>query len=264
MIKNIFYSTLLLTIFILGNIKTEEVFNGLTITNPSPFHIKDLTLNLTKDNSSTEEKFSFKEIPSGGVTLLDLDNAKTMRISTLTCTIENTPIVLNFGNEEAPLPNTLALDFQQHNNTDITPHLSLSITKENIEKEIMNAVLPIILDAYAPWCGPCRTMTPIIMELEKEFEGRCIFAKLNTTQEPELCKQYDITLLPTFIFFKNGKVITKHEGAMPKEAFRKEIEKFLESSLEVSTIDVPQTTKLPFYKRIYRNFISPLFEWLKF
>jgi len=101
------------------------------------------------------------------------------------------------------------------------------ITQENVEKEINQSPLPTILDVYATWCGPCQQMDPVFLELEKEMAGKCVFAKLNVDEARELSIHYGVTSVPTFIFIKNGKIIHKETGYMPKDELKERIEENL-------------------------------------
>lgn len=102
--------------------------------------------------------------------------------------------------------------------------MAVSITPENHEAEIKHAHKPIILDIYATWCGPCQQMNPIIEELEKEFEDKYIFAKLNVDEAREISiKEYGVTSVPTFVFIKDGVVKGKETGYMSKETFQEKM-----------------------------------------
>lgn len=103
------------------------------------------------------------------------------------------------------------------------------ITKDNVEQEIGAATLPVILDVYATWCGPCQQMTPIFDELEKEMGDKVKFAKLNVDEARELSIQYGVTSVPTFVFIKNNDIKHKETGYMNKEDLKAKIEEFIGS-----------------------------------
>ncbi|MBT3455602.1 thioredoxin [bacterium] len=106
----------------------------------------------------------------------------------------------------------------------------ISITKDNIEKEVTNSKLPVVMDVYAPWCGPCQHMLPIFEELAKEMEGKCIFVKLNVDEARDLSIQYGVTSVPTFIFIKNNEVKGRDTGYKSKEDLKEIVEKFIEQN----------------------------------
>lgn len=102
--------------------------------------------------------------------------------------------------------------------------MPVKITEENFKQEIEQSTLPVILDMYAPWCGPCRQMEPHIEQLEKEIGNKYKFAKLNVDEARELAIKYAVTSIPTFLFIKNGNVINKETGYMSKDDLKSKIE----------------------------------------
>lgn len=105
--------------------------------------------------------------------------------------------------------------------------MAIVITKENVSQEITNCKLPVIIDVYATWCGPCQQMTPIFEQLEKELGEKCKFAKLNVDEARELSIQYGVTSVPTFVFIKNNEIKHKETGYMNKDDLRSKIEDFI-------------------------------------
>lgn len=103
----------------------------------------------------------------------------------------------------------------------------ISISKENHAQEVLQASLPVIIDVYANWCGPCQQMAPIFEELSKEFQNKCIFAKMNVDETRELSIQYGVTSIPTFIFIKDGQVKNKEVGYINKEDLHDKIAAFI-------------------------------------
>jgi len=102
--------------------------------------------------------------------------------------------------------------------------MAVAIIQENFEKEITQSTMPIVLDVYATWCGPCQQMMPILEELEKELGSKYKFAKLNVDEAREVSIQYGVTSVPTFIFIKNGEVKGKETGYMSKDVLKEKIE----------------------------------------
>lgn len=102
--------------------------------------------------------------------------------------------------------------------------MAIPITKENFEEEIALSPLPVVLDVYATWCGPCQQMMPIVDELEKELADKYKFAKLNVDEAREISIEYGVTSVPTFIFIKDNEVKGKETGYMSKDTLREKIE----------------------------------------
>ena len=101
-----------------------------------------------------------------------------------------------------------------------------NITSANFA-ELEAAGLPIVIDFYATWCGPCKKIGPIIEELASEYEGKVSIAKCNVDDDDELASKYGIRNVPTVLFIKDGEVIDKHVGAAPKSEFVSKIEGLL-------------------------------------
>ena len=99
------------------------------------------------------------------------------------------------------------------------------VSDETFNDEIISSPVPVLLDCWAPWCGPCRMVGPIIDQLAKEFTGKIKFAKLNVDENPATSTKYNIMSIPTMILFKDGKVVNLLVGALPKA----EIENHLRS-----------------------------------
>lgn len=93
----------------------------------------------------------------------------------------------------------------------------VTITKANFEAEVLNSNIPVIVDFWATWCGPCRMIAPVLEEIARENEGRIKVGKVNVDEEMELATRFGITAIPTLIAFKDGKAVNKTMGAIPKE-----------------------------------------------
>lgn len=89
--------------------------------------------------------------------------------------------------------------------------------KEEFENDILNANLPAMVDFFATWCGPCKMLSPVIDEIANEMEGKAIISKVDSDQLGSLCEEYSIRLLPTMVFFKDGKEVDRIVGPADKE-----------------------------------------------
>ena len=95
----------------------------------------------------------------------------------------------------------------------------MSVTElksENFESEVNNSEIPVLIDFWATWCGPCQMLTPVLEELSAEVAGSAKVGKINIDEEPELANQFEIMSVPTILLFKGGKLVDKTVGFKPK------------------------------------------------
>lgn len=101
------------------------------------------------------------------------------------------------------------------------------INKDNFQAEVIQSVEPILVDFWAPWCGPCVRMAPMLEEVEKTFSGKLKVGKLNVDDNPDLAQQYEVMAIPTLFLFKQGAIVEKIIGLTPKEELEQIIGKHL-------------------------------------
>ena len=101
----------------------------------------------------------------------------------------------------------------------------LELTDENFSKEVIESKDPVLVDFWAPWCGPCRLVGPVVEELASEYQGKIKVGKVNVDENEQTAYKYGIRSIPTLILFKNGRPVDQIIGAVPKHILKKMIDK---------------------------------------
>lgn len=98
------------------------------------------------------------------------------------------------------------------------------LTSDNFQKEVLDSGMPVLIDFWAPWCGPCRALTPVVEELGQELAGKVKVGKVNVDEQRELAAKFGIMSIPTLMVFRDGKVSGTSLGLKPKEMILKMLE----------------------------------------
>ena len=99
-----------------------------------------------------------------------------------------------------------------------------AITDAQFDSEVIKSPIPVLIDFWAPWCGPCKIMLPIIEELSKEYEGKVKFVKMNVDENGDVPGKFNVMSIPTFIIFKKGDAVRSFVGTKSKEDMKKELD----------------------------------------
>lgn len=103
----------------------------------------------------------------------------------------------------------------------------MEVTDQDFEQEVLKSGLPVLVDMWAPWCGPCRMLGPVVDGLSEKFDGKVKFCKLNVDENPETARAYRVMSIPLVLFFKDGKKVDESLGAVPEDVLKPKLEALL-------------------------------------
>ena len=109
----------------------------------------------------------------------------------------------------------------------------IHVSDENFEKAILKSKIPVIVDFWAPWCGPCKMVAPILEKIAKEYKDMLVIAKVNTDENPEWAGRYGVQGIPTMLFVAGGKILHRQVGAVPEGVLREALSEFLDVASEI-------------------------------
>ena len=115
----------------------------------------------------------------------------------------------------------------------------VAVTDETFEKEVIGHSLPTLVDFWAPWCGPCRMVAPILDKLAEEYAGKVRIAKVNTDENPQLAMGFQVMSIPTIMLVKERTVVFRQPGALPEPALRQLLDKLIELEIPKEKEEAP-------------------------
>jgi len=105
--------------------------------------------------------------------------------------------------------------------------MAINVSDQNFQKEVLESKIPVLVDFWAPWCGPCRMVAPVVEEIEKDYEGKIKVCKVNVDEAGSAAEKYNVMSIPTLALFKDGEVATQTIGAQPKSQFQSMIKPYI-------------------------------------
>ena len=102
--------------------------------------------------------------------------------------------------------------------------MAITLTDANFDELVLKSDKPVLVDFWAEWCGPCRMVGPIVEELSKDYEGKAVIGKVDVDSNPNISMTYGIRNIPALLFFKNGQIVDKQVGAVPKAILAKKLD----------------------------------------
>lgn len=104
----------------------------------------------------------------------------------------------------------------------------IHVTDSAFEQTVLKSAIPVIVDFWAPWCNPCKSIAPLLDKLANEFAGKILVAKVNTDEHQEWAGKYGVQGIPTMLFIANGKIVHRQVGALPEKMLRETVSQFLD------------------------------------
>ena len=104
----------------------------------------------------------------------------------------------------------------------------IHVSDEAFEKTVIQSTIPVIVDFWAPWCGPCKAIAPMLEKIAKDYAGKLIVAKVNTDENPEYAVKYGVQGIPTMLFVSGGKIVHRKVGSLPERMIREAVDQFLD------------------------------------
>jgi len=105
--------------------------------------------------------------------------------------------------------------------------MEVQLSDNGFEKDVLKSAKPVLVDFWAPWCGPCRMLGPIVEEIAKEYAGKVVVGKMNTDENPDTASRYNISAIPTMLLFKGGQVVEQMVGVHSKKDIKEKLDALL-------------------------------------
>ncbi|WP_163716329.1 thioredoxin [Mangrovibacterium lignilyticum] len=105
--------------------------------------------------------------------------------------------------------------------------MAIEVNDANFEEVVLKSEIPVLVDFWAEWCGPCRMVAPVVEELSQDYDGKLLVTKVDVDSNPNTAMKFGIRNIPTILFIKNGEVVDKHVGAAPKSALASKVDAVL-------------------------------------
>jgi len=105
--------------------------------------------------------------------------------------------------------------------------MALEITDATFDEHVLNSDIPAMIDLWAPWCGPCKTLSPIVDELAREYEGKVLIGKVNVDESSEIPGRYAVRNIPTLLFFKKGELVDKVVGVLASHQLKEKLDQLI-------------------------------------